>query len=320
MHGPEGAYWAGLQTCGSIHACPVCSAIIRTRRALMIEASARLWLSLGGRLLFLTLTTSHDRREALTDLYGPITAAWRSLQAHRWWREQSIFGFWRSTEITYGYSGWHPHLHVLLFVEGDWDLAEAGREIGGRWRLAAQRSGLSSPSLTRGARLQPVTATAGAADELARYLSKVLDDQGDGWGVGAELARADAKRSGMSLSGLRRGAKGLSPMDLLESAADGEALAVRRWHEYEQATKGRRAVEASRSVNRLCRDNGIQDKTDEELAVEQQDGDLVLTLSGAMYRAIALAGYAAEVLNVEETDGPVAALGFVQALLRVVAP
>lgn len=292
-----GAYWHGLQTCGSVWSCPVCSSVIRTRRAMAIEVAAKAWLAQQGcSLAFLTLTLRHQRWESLAALYGGLAASWRFLRQHKWWRSLGFAGIVRASEVTFGDNGWHPHLHLLLFVRGELALGDVEAELRWRWQAAVVGAGLSATSLARGVRLQPISYEDHGG--VGGYLSKVLDEHGSSWDVSSELARSDVK--------LSRG--GLSPFELLDRATCGEAFAVRAWREYEQATFGRRAIEASRSL-------GLSWKSDEELVREDQGGELVMTLFRSDYRRIALAGYAAAVLEAEESG--VGAVDFVAALLSL---
>ena len=65
-HHPEGyAYTTGLQTCGSIWACPICSYKIRVKRAAEIAVAIARHKALGGTVLLLTLTTQHSIGELL---------------------------------------------------------------------------------------------------------------------------------------------------------------------------------------------------------------------------------------------------------------
>lgn len=301
----NGAYLEGLQTCGSIWACPVCSAIIRTRRAQLIEESARAWVEQDGRwLAFLTLTVRHSRGQSLEDTYCGLARAWKLLRQGRWWRGLGFDGFWRSSEVTYGAAnGWHPHLHLLVFGSGpERDLGVIGRQLGERWQAAVVRSGLEPTSLSRGSRLQAVSVGAGG---LGDYLSKVLDD-GQSWGVGSELAMADRKRA--------KGGR-YSPMDLLAGASAGERWASARWHEYEQTTNGRRAIESSRGLRELT---GVEDRADEDLVSEVEDGEAIALIPAGSYRRLAHAGFVPDVLEVAERGEDGQTLDFIAAVLRLV--
>lgn len=281
--GVGGSYVSGVQTCGSIWSCPVCSAVIRTRRAMAIEAAARGWVDGGeGRwLAFLTLTVRHSMRDRLADLYGALAAAWKVLRESRWWRRMRLDHVIRSAEVTFGMNGWHPHLHLLLFGHGAELAPEVADELSRRWREIVRGHGMDPTSLARGARLQAVTVDGAGA--VGRYLSKVLDDDGRSWSVGSELARSDVKRS----------KRGVSPMELLYRASRGDALAARCWREYEQATFGRRCIEASRGL-------ALSRVADEDLVREDQGGEVVLTIHADDYRRLAWAGWVPVLLDAAE--------------------
>jgi len=292
----KGAYWSGLQTCGSVWACPVCGPIIRQRRSELIEAGAGRWEELGGSLAFLTLTVRHHQGEGLRGLYEGMQGAWGRLQQSRWWRDLGWAGYWRAVDVTWGAeNGWHPHLHVLLLANGN-SAGGLGAGLSERWRSAVVRAGLAPTSLERGAVL------AVGRPALGGYLAKV----DGGWGIGAELARSDVKAGR---------ADRFTPWDVLGSACDGEVWAVRTWAEYEAATFGRRCIESSRGLGVLL---DVEDEpTDEELVEQDQGGELVLSVHRRVYRALAKSGYAATVLDVIERDGPRAGEAFVDAFQAV---
>lgn len=301
--GPEGAYFAGLQTCSSVWACPVCSAIIRQRRAVTIEHAAEAWTGQQGRwLAFLTLTVRHGQFERLEDLFSGLATCWRKVQQSYWWRRLGWSGFVRATEVTYGANGWHPHLHILLFGEGERpDLGALERELSVRWRSVVERSGLRPTSLAHGVRLQAV-GEGGAS--LGSYLGKVFDGEGESRSVGLELARSDMKRGG----------PGLSPFELLDRAAHGDRRSEGLWHEYEQVTHGRRAIEWT--VGFLDR-FGLRDAEDEELVAEERRGEVVVVLGAEYYRVIARAGWLAAVLDVADRGDDGATRRFVDDLIAV---
>ncbi|WP_100524138.1 hypothetical protein [Mycobacteroides abscessus] len=134
----------GLMTCGSVWACPRCSAVIADTRAAEIGASVRECYRRGGRVYLLTLTMRHSRRDGLADLWDSLSKGWRSVFGTRHWTGQKermvqrkgglvvlpeimgdserfdIAGVTRVVEATYGKpelggNGWHLHIHALVF-------------------------------------------------------------------------------------------------------------------------------------------------------------------------------------------------------------
>jgi hypothetical protein len=101
----------------------------------------------------------------------------------------------------------------------------------------------------------------------------------------------------------------------LVAATDGESFAVPRWHEYERATFGRRAIESSRGLAKLV---GVEDQADEQLVTEDEGGELMLERHRSEYRLVAEAGYAARVLEAIERDGGRVGAAFFDDVVRTV--
>jgi hypothetical protein len=266
------ASFGGLETCGSIWACPNCSARIRQQRAVELGDAGTVWQRDGGALEFVSLTVGHGRDDALESTLGDVHEAWRRLQQSVIWRDLResgyLSGFVRATEITRReMNGWHPHLHVALFVNSKLtgDERQALRDrIAERWAAILRRMGRRS-SLKYGVDWRP--AFMSGAEGLAWYLCKVQDELGHSRPLGQEMVRGDLKRG-------RLGSR--TPFEILASAvADRRSMAFVRsgvayarsdvglWHEYEQATKGHQAIAWSKGLRALV---GAVEVADEELA------------------------------------------------------
>ncbi|MDQ4024469.1 MAG: protein rep [Actinomycetota bacterium] len=116
--GASGAGYAGLETCGSCWACPVCSAKIAARKATELEHVLRWNADRGGTVALSSFTIRHHRGHTLADEWAAFQKAWRRMTAHRTWREarEGLFDHYvRAVECTCGdENGWHLHAHVLL--------------------------------------------------------------------------------------------------------------------------------------------------------------------------------------------------------------
>ena len=70
----------------------------------------------------LTLTIGHEQETPLRGSLGLLKGAWGSMLKSDAFkeicREHGIAGWCWSVEITYGEEGWHPHMHVTLFLDG----------------------------------------------------------------------------------------------------------------------------------------------------------------------------------------------------------
>ncbi len=121
------------------------------------------------------------------------------------------------------------------------------------------------------------------------YVAKVQERS-----VALEMTRGDLKRG--------RGDRFL-PFDLLASAGTGEALAVQLWHEYEDVTAGRKALQWSTGL-RLRLGLG-QERDDEEIAADDAttEDSLLLLIPREEWRWVAHAGLDLAVIEALEVAG-----------------
>jgi hypothetical protein len=286
------AHYAGLATCGSIWACPVCAAKIRNTRAQEISAAAGRWDRAGNSVYMVTLTMPHDFGMRLAALLPVIADGFRSVISGRAWlrvRDAScIKGTIRSVEVTHGRNGWHPHLHVLVFIEADpgaEGLAALAIHIRTRWARHIESQGYRSPDLVHGVVIERCTSAA----QAAAYIAKTQD----GKAPGNELARGDLKRG-------RAGHR--TPLEILEGFRwTGDVADLALWHEYERATKGHQAVTWSKGLRQLL---GAPERTDEEIAAEEVGGEVIAVIAGETWRAVTrVPGLPAYLLGQAERGG-----------------
>jgi len=62
------AYYCGVETCGNVWLCPVCSAKIRHRRADELRAALAFWEAGGHAASLVTITVPHDLDDRLSRL------------------------------------------------------------------------------------------------------------------------------------------------------------------------------------------------------------------------------------------------------------
>ncbi|WP_311215546.1 protein rep, partial [Aeromicrobium sp. WCS2018Hpa-33] len=287
------AHFSGLERCSSIWACPVCSAVIRNERAREIQSAADRWTSAGNSILMLTLTMPHQADDALSTTLDVALDGYRSMTRLRGWqrlRERvGAVGYIRAVEITVGRrNGWHPHVHVLLFVTGildDDQVAGVQADTLSLWSGVVRRRLGREVSVDHGVRVS----RASSAD----YVAKVQEHDR----AGAEMARSDMKRGGSG---------NLMPFELLDSPGP---WARSRWLEYVEATHARRAITWSRGLRALL--EVADELTDEELIEQTESSQLVALLDGPDYDARRRAGTLPAVLEAAEllvaTDPPAAA-------------
>lgn len=299
------AYYSGLKVCGSIWICPVCAARIRQRRAMEIERAAVRHLGAGGGVGFGTFTLPHTRDDDLAGLLGVLQLAWKMTQQNRAVRRaferHGIFGRIRATEVTYGtWHGWHPHLHLLFFAElalTDEQWADLLEVLSAAWAAAVVKLGRKRPADEVGVTLSRVQTAA-----VGQYLAKVQDHYGESSTVGLEMARGDAKK------GRKRSR---TPFELAEQASQGLATELELWWAYEEATKGRRAIEWSRGLKARFE---VEEVTDEELAAADVDGEPVVHVDDDTWGLLVGTGKETHLLDLVEQGGAPAAHEF---LLRL---
>jgi hypothetical protein len=222
--GSRHAGWCGVSTCGSVWACPVCSAKIANKRQEELLAAINEWTRRGGRIVFATLTMRHYKKDSLTRLWDALAGARTRMMSGRAWQvEQATWGQVMPrivktgkragelvseyriptvgvVEVTHGVNGWHVHLHMVMFmgpvVDSD-GVALLGAQMFNRWRDSLGASGFALPSYRRGKDFKLIEV--GHAAALADYFAKgVYDGEAPAFAVAAAEKLKTTKR-GVSL-------------------------------------------------------------------------------------------------------------------------
>lgn len=254
------AGFAGLASCGSVWACPVCNSKINAVRRLELGVMVSAAETQGLGLAFGAKTLRHHAMQHLSNLWPKQSEVWNAVtvdtSVRRLRKELGFEGYARAAETTIGQHGWHPHLHPLYFFEKplkDWQLEDLAAAENSAWINKAERLGMQAP-LTVGQHLHLVTG-AGAGESLGQYFTKAGHQAGDS--VSWEMTSTQTKTG-------RRFTKTVTPWALLSAAETGDADALDLWHEYERASKGKRALTYSRGLRKRF---GLDvEATDEEIA------------------------------------------------------
>jgi len=274
--------YSGLQTCGSVWACPMCAAKVSAERGSRLAEAVSQHVENGGRIALATGTLRHHDGQALRGLLGAIAPAWKAAtndwSPRRRLRELGSIGNVRSVEVRHGANGWHPHLHALLFLGPEVDDAAVDgleRQMGTAWANAVQRAGYERPSDEHGFDVRLLN-VGEALQEAAGYLVKQAGEQETAAAAARELTSAATKR------GQSRG-----PFQILRDIQRwGDESDLLLWREYERATKGRKQVDSTRGLlDRLA--PGVE-RTDEEIAADgDAEGVEVARLTDETFRGIA---------------------------------
>lgn len=327
-----------LQVCGSVWACPVCSAKINTVRAADIAAAISAWHTPspfgplrrgvtrhpGGRIVLLTLTMRHKRGQELDDLWTRgVSAGWHAVTSGRAWNDdQSDYGTWvprvvksgkkagetvwghrigysRVVETTYGANGWHVHIHALLFVRQDITGPEA-------IALGHSAFGRWSTSLVAEGFGAP-TLTNGVDIKLlgpeSTDAKKIADYFAKNTFAGAKHASNVAFEVSGGLGKWARGSN-RTPFQILENLCSGEEYAgfesdLDRWWVWESASKGKRQLTWSPWLRSYLHLN--EEQTDDEIAASELGGEIVLELRPEQFDAVVTVG-AHKLLDAVEAD------------------
>ena len=297
-------YWAGVARCGSVWACPVCSAKIRHERMIEVEAGMQRWLAEGNSVVFFTLTMPHDFGESCSSLMDTISQAFSAVFSGRpYKRDRERFGIvhsFRAWDATHGRNGWHPHIHGALFVKGHLDGAEIEEfeeSIFKRWVRAVTSRGHRPPSKRHGIKLEEVN----RVQELAGYLLKVQGEE-SGASLAMELTRGDLKTG-----------RGRTPFQLLRSFADtGDLADLELFREWAEATKGKHFARWSDGARQALRVDELEDQD----LVEKEVGGVPIYRPGPeeWQALVRTPGALCEALRVTEAGGAVAVSGYAAAL------
>ncbi len=236
----------GVMTCHSPLACPVCAPRVAARRARALTPQVEAHVAEGGTVSLVTLTLRHDRTASLRQMRRALAAAWARVTSGKWickLRKAGKVEFVRGFDITWSEKhGWHPHLHITLFLGEEHDDADVCEALVARWRRALTHEGWTT---TREAQHYHRADDPAAA---ARY---------------AVTPAAVYEALAMSMKRARGEGAGLTPFEILERAvSDKEAQEaaraagqefepspwIARWREYVGETMGCRQAVTSQGL------------------------------------------------------------------------
>jgi hypothetical protein len=255
-------HYEGLQTCGSVWACPCCSSrISETRREEMGHLLS--WARARGYFVrMVTLTCRHGSEDDLADLLlrmkGRSASKKTGIKAYRGAKQRMVdhrsykdrvkphvIGSVTATEVTGGgFHGWHPHMHMILILDQDIDLTP----MRDAWLASLRGVGLEGTGQGWDVR---------EADQTGEYIAK--------WGAAEELTLGRHKKG--------RGRTGRTPAQLLAASSDeGDKTASELWAEYATVFHGRRQLVWSPKLKDMV---GLKEIDDKKAAEdEKQEGQV----------------------------------------------
>lgn len=261
------ASYKGLQTCGSVWRCPVCSAKIAERRRVEIVAAMAAHKAADGCVNMITLTCPHQVKDNLADLLAKQAKAlktfWNARKTVAIFKEMGTIGLIRALEVTHGRlseqnNGWHPHYHVLMFQGSGVDLVRFDVAQMTDWQVrlylvwaaACVKAGLGEPSYAHGLKLDD-------GSHAAKYVAK--------WGLEDEMTKGHTKKA----------INGETPFDFLRAYLldkdDKQAAAL--FIEFAKTFEGKAQLYWSKGLKKRF---AIGEKSDDELAEVQDDAARLL--------------------------------------------
>lgn len=289
----ERARYRQLAVCGSVWACPVCSAHVGEERAGEIREALAKHTAAGGSAAFATFTVSHAHEDSLETVLAGFLAAFRSLTSKpsyarlrgRW----GVLGFVRVLEVTYGRNGWHVHVHALYLLRDPQDEAAVARlegELYPLWEAAAAKHGLSMDRRF-GLQVKPAYGT------VEEYLAKF--GRGPRWDIAREIAKGHLKQ-GRSLAGLKH----LTPWELLAAARAGDKRCGVLFREYVERFTGRAQLYWSPGYASQLRG---ATRSDEAIAEGYAESQLAGEIPSPVWESVKRAGGRVRVLELVELAG-----------------
>lgn len=271
------AHYSNLTTCNKIHYCPCCRARLDARRAAELQGAMDRHLeTVGNDVLLATFTFPHELGDDLFVISRKLKktfSGYKSLRATRLQFEkigETTFGSFTTTEYTYGSNGWHPHIHMLIFVNPNVDVKALQLELSRGWQDYAFKKGLGLPSIERGVR---ITSGKDYAEKMASYMCKLGSDSDkkvseNTWSLAKEVTYAGAKKS----------FKGMNPFQILtawlESTDEKEQARYKALYcQYAEGTIGLHVYDATNKLKEVYLNDY---KSDEDLAAEKDENVTLL--------------------------------------------
>jgi hypothetical protein len=284
--------YSGLQTCGSVWACPVCSARVSVRRRNETIEAMEKHQATGGKLYFITTTFPHSNKERLDELRSSLAKAlktFRQSYAYKTYKKEvGYVGLIRALEVTYGFkNGWHPHCHEVVFAKNEKSFHSIKSLLFPSWKKACLAAGLPAPSFRRGIDVK-------GGEKAGDYINK----------FGNELAMSHMKKAR---------SERFTPFDLLRGYHhENDKQLGAKFVEYAEGMKGARQLYWT---NGLKSQFDIDEKTDEELAAKTEDKHTLLgKIDKVKWRGVVSGKARATVLLMSQKHGFSKAEEIIEAL------
>jgi hypothetical protein len=305
---------SGVYRCGSPWLCPVCAVWKALERAEKIEEVAKATYGRGGQVGLLVLTASHSKGQSLADVKRLVqTASSRARKGRAWIDAQAQFGILGvvvGQEVTYSkVNGWHYHQHLCIPVDGptEAEKALAGENAALLEALVRERAEKAARWLAT-AYKEKIRDAGGKVSDRHGCKVRVADDWEDASGYTAKGSMAWEVSGGHK--DVTKSVSSMTPWDIAEAAATGDAFMVQRWREYVDVMPGTRTcvVSATLAKGLDISTSEAEEKGEQEL---HERDDIVGRVEAPVWRRWMRFGLAATFLSRVEVGGET---GFVEAV------
>jgi Replication protein len=253
------AHYGNLCVCGKLWVCPVCASRITEKRANAIANGLR---RTRATPILVTFTLQHHTGKALSDTLESLVYAYGQMTSGRTWNGFMAYTGWitaiRALEVTYGQNGWHPHLHILAFMDkpqhGD-DVAHLEMSLSTMWQQHLCKIGAFADK-QHGVDVQTTYR------DVADYVAKFGRQPTQGWTIERELTKSPVKVA-------RAG--GFTPFALLEESSNGNVWSGRRFIEYAGAMVNKAQLYIPTNAKELLH---LGDESDDQLASPETIDDV----------------------------------------------
>ena len=246
----KNAYYTGLQTCGSVWNCPVCSArITEVRRKEIAKATEEAYKQ-GYQAVMITFTFPHNNKMPLKETLRKQAEALKIFREGNAWTcfktKNKFLGLIRALEVTHGHNGWHPHTHELWFIDPEVKDKAFKSFILKRWIECLKKANLlpENPSKAELEAVKKRSVDVKMNCKASDYLAK--NDSAKNWGIDRELSKSANKGR----------AKGLHAFEFLaEDIPKNQKLYI----EFVNAMKGKSQLFWSPGLKKLLKIDEISD-------------------------------------------------------------
>ena len=299
------SFYRGLQTCGSVWTCPVCSHKIQEIRRLELVAGLhRLtqadqeFIDKDGvihqpkdyQAVMVTFTFPHTAKQSLDYLVGAFNKALNLFKSGDGFiafkNKFKYLGQIRAFEVTWGSNGWHVHTHELFFVSINLNEKEFIKAVKERWVYACVNAGLIDETSSKFKAFNKHAVDIKFNCTATDYFAK--QDNVKHWGIDKEIVKSSAKTS--------KG-KGFHPFALADENKHN------LWIEYtEVMTKRRvRQLRWSQGLKKIAE---IEDIDDQDASTKEGKENLIIIglLNKPIWKEVLKKELRAKVLDLAEDE------------------